>query len=265
MATRSSKSTITTRFRITVLLPFCYRFSTEITEILPSLPNESRFSRARFFIPTFAPDFGQLTIPESYAIMNFNPKTWQPVAIDAFGLLNVNGAPAKSVPEAVYLRIYTTDGGIIDAKRCPTDKPLYCSRDGQFFSLTAGGSCLREVKPIYNPGMQNHKGGSTYPVMRHFGNKLCHHLMYETWIGARTKGMEIDHINGNMMDWSLSNLEEVTPAENRKRAKILRAMREAGNDPKQYSPARLKAIFAQFSLMDGDTQMIREMTKHQEL
>ena len=206
--------------------------------------------------------------------MSFNPKTWQPVAIDAFGLLNVNGAPAKSVPDAVYLRIYTTDGGIILAKRCPLperltcsgSKPaLYCSRDGQFFSLTAGGTTLREVKPIYNPGMQNHKGGSTYPVMRHFGNKLCHHLMWETWVGPRTKGMEIDHVNGNMMDWSLSNLEEVTPEENRKRAKILRVLREAGNDPKQYSPARLKNIFAQYSLMDGDTQMIREMTKHQEL
>ena len=196
--------------------------------------------------------------------MNFNPKTWQPVAIDVFGLLNVNGTPAKNVPDAVYLRIYTVNGGIISAKRCPTDKPLFCSTDGKFFSLTAGGSCLREIKPTYNPGMQNNKGGSKYPKMRSFGNKLCHHLMYETWVGPRTKGMEIDHINGDILDWSLDNLEEVTPAENRKRAKILRAMREAGNDQKQYSTARLKAIFAQYSLMEGAQQMEREMTKHQE-
>jgi len=195
--------------------------------------------------------------------MNFNPKTWQPVAIDAFGHMTAQGTPTDQPSQ--WLRIYTMNGGIIDAKRCPTEKPLFCSRDGHFFSLTMDGKVLNEVKPIYNPGMQNHKGGSTYPVMRHFGNKLCHHLMYETWIGARTKGMEIDHINGDKCDWSLANLEEVTPAENRKRAKILRCMREAGNDPTKLSAARLKAIFAQYELMDGDTQMKREMTKHIEL
>ena len=213
--------------------------------------------------------------------MNFNPKTWQPVAIDAFGHMNAQGTPTDQPSQ--WLRIYTMNGGIIDAKRCPlperitcsgsyphrgtiASKPaLFCSRDGKFFSLTNNGTTLQEVKPIYSTGMANHKGGSCYPKMRHFGGKHCHILMWETWVGPRTKGMEIDHVNGNMMDWSLDNLEEVTPAENRKRAKILRAMRDAGNDPEQYSPARLKAIFAQFSLMDGDTQIIREMTKHQEL
>ena len=197
--------------------------------------------------------------------MNFNPKTWQPIAIDSFGHMTAQGTPTDQPSQ--WLRIYTIDGGMIDAKRCPTDKPLYCSRDGQFFSLTNNGTTLREVKPCYSPGMQNNRSNmhSAYPKLTQLGTKLCHHLMWETWVGPRTKGMEIDHVNGNIMDWSLANLEEVTPAENRKRAKILRAMREAGNGPKQYSTARLKAIFAQYELMDGDTQMKREMTKHQEL
>ena len=194
--------------------------------------------------------------------MNFNPQTWQPIAIDAFGHVTAQGSPTDQ--PSLWLRIYTTDGGIITAKRCPTKKPLYCSRDGHFFSLTDNGTTLQEIKPHYTPGMQNYKGGSIYPQMRHYGAKSCHSLMWETWFGPRTKGMEIDHVNGNMMDWSLHNLEEVTPAENRKRAKILRCMRKAGNDPEQYSPERLKNIFAQYELMDGDTQMIREMTKHQE-
>ncbi len=214
--------------------------------------------------------------------MNFNPKTWQPIAIDAFGHITAQGTPTDQPSQ--WLRIYTIDGGIIDAKRCPlperitcsgsyphrgtiASKPaLFCSRDGHFFSLTNNGTTLREVKPIYSPSMQNNRPNmhSAYPQMRHFGSKDCHHLMYETWVGPRTKGMEIDHINGNKMDWSLTNLEEVTPAENRKRAKILRCMRAAGNDPKQYSTARLKAIFAQYELMDGDTQMKREMNRHQE-
>ena len=194
--------------------------------------------------------------------MIFDPKTWLPIAIDAFGHVTAQGTPTNYPSQ--WLRIYTMNGGIITAKRCPTKKTLYCSRDGHFFSLTDNGTTLREVKPCYTPGMQNNKGGSCYPKLALLGTKLCHHLMYETWVGPRTKGMEIDHINGNKMDWSLDNLEEVTPAENRKRAKILRCMRKAGNDPEQYSPARLKNIFAQFSLMDGDTQIIREMTKHQE-
>ena len=195
--------------------------------------------------------------------MNFNPKTWQPIAIDSFGHMTAQGTPTDQPSQ--WLRIYTMNGGIIKAKRCPTDKPaLYCSRDGKFFSLTNNGTTLREVKPCYSPGRSKHRGGSVYPKMLNFGNKDCHRLMYETWVGPRTKGMEIDHINGNKMDWALDNLEEVTPAENRKRAKILRCMRDAGNDPTKLSAARLKNIFAQYELMDGDTQMIREMTKHQE-
>ena len=46
--------------------------------------------------------------------------------------------------------------------------------------------------------------------------------------------MEIDHLNGNKLDWSVDNLEYVTPAENRKRAVILRARRMVArqdNDP----------------------------------
>ena len=187
--------------------------------------------------------------------MNFNPKTWQPVAIDHY----------ERVTGRDYILVYSTDRQVYLAKPCPTSKPLYCSRDGHFFSLTNNGTTLQEIKPHYTPGMQNYKGGSIYPQMRHFGGKSCHHLMYETWVGPRTKGMEIDHIDGNKMNWSLDNLEEVTPAENRKRAKILRSMRAAGNDPEQYSPARLKNIFASYELMDGDTQMKREMSRHCEL
>ena len=179
-------------------------------------------------------------------MMNFNPKTWQPVAIDAFGHMNAQGTPTDQPSQ--WLRIYTMNGGIISAKRCPTEKPLFCSRDGHFFSLTNNGATLREVKPHYNPGMQNNRPNmhSAYPEMNGFGYKLCHHLMYETWVGPRTKGMEIDHINGNKKDWSIANLEEVTPAENRKRAKLLRVLRSIGREPKQMSREELQAIFAKY-------------------
>ena len=193
-------------------------------------------------------------------MMNFNPKTWQPVAIDAFGYMNAQGTPTDQPSQ--WLRIYTTNGGIISAKRCPTDKPLFCSRDGHFFSLTNNGTTLREVKPNYNPGKQNSRPNmhSAYPEMRSFGSKLCHHLMYETWVGPRTKGMEIDHVNGNMFDWSIDNLEEVTPAENRKRAKILRVLRAAGNDPCKYTAKQLREIFRKFEVLSPERIMDRDFS-----
>ena len=129
---------------------------------------------------------------------------------------------------------------------------------------------MREIKPnIAQAGTRKcthtNGNGTHYPFLRQFGAKHCHFLVAGAWYGPRPDGMVIDHLNGDILNWSAENLEYVTPAENRKRAKILRCMREAGNDPKQYSPARLKAIFAQYELMDGDTQMKREMTKHIEL
>ena len=72
--------------------------------------------------------------------------------------------------------------------------------------------------------------------------------MYEAWYGARTKGMEIDHLNGDKLDYRPSNLQEVTPAENRRRAKILRAMRAVGLDPRTYSREELLHIFAKYEI-----------------
>ncbi len=172
------------------------------------------------------------------------------------------------LPELLNEQLRLVDGTIV--KKCPTIKPLYCSKDGRFFSvhnmqITDEGCIMQELKPNDNPASTYaHKGGSAYARMRHFGNRLCHHLIWETFVGPRTKGMEIDHINGDKLDWSLVNLEEVTPAENRKRAKILRAMRKAGTDPTTIPQSRLKAIFARFDLIDGAEQMSREISRHQE-
>ena len=81
-------------------------------------------------------------------------------------------------------------------------------------------------------------------MMRQFAARLCHHLVWETFVGPRTKGMEIDHINGDKMNWSLANLEEVTPAENRRRAVRLRKLRKMGMDTTKIIPLFAKQIFA---------------------
>ena len=173
------------------------------------------------------------------------------------------------LPELLNEQLRLVDGTIV--KKCPTIKPLYCSKDGRFFSvhnmqITDEGCIMHELKPCTNPASTYaHKGGSAYARMSHYGNRLCHHLIWETWVGPRTPGMEIDHLNGNKLDWSLASLEEVTPAENRKRAKILRAMRAAGTDPTTIPQSRLEAIFARYVLMDAAEQMSRDISRHCEI
>jgi hypothetical protein len=78
-------------------------------------------------------------------------------------------------------------------------------------------------------------------------------LMALTWIGPRPEGYEVDHINGDMLDWSTDNLQYVTPKENIKRAVILRARRMVArqdNDPSKLpenmKPEELLAIFAKY-------------------
>ena len=127
------------------------------------------------------------------------------------------------------------DGTIV--RKCPTIKPLYCSRAGKFYSvhnaiLTDDGWVLREIKPVLKQAGPRKctytKGtGTHYPFMRHFQNKHCHFLVAAAWLGSRPEGMVIDHLNANILDWSADNLEYVTPAENRRRVPYLRALREA--------------------------------------
>ena len=167
------------------------------------------------------------------------------------------------------VRIYTEDGGVMDARRCPTQaeknpSALFCDREGQFYRLTRFG--IRPIKPSFCPAMQHHKGGSTYPVIRanQTGDvsRNCHLLMWETWVGARTLGMEIDHINGNKMDWRLCNLEEVTPEENRKRARLLRVLRSIGREPREMSSEELLNIFKRYEFEDPAKRMEYEMSHH---
>ena len=155
-------------------------------------------------------------------------------------------------------------------KQVPPDliggKILWAHPDGYFLNQYG-----QKLSHNYNPAKQKNRPNmhSAYPAMVNFGSKPCHTLICVTFHGPRPTvngvSYECDHINGDKLDYSAANLEWVTPAENRKRAKILRAMRAAGNDPRQLSPERLKNIFSRFSLMDGADQMLFECTHHMEI
>ena len=44
--------------------------------------------------------------------------------------------------------------------------------------------------------------------------KYVHHMVYEAYIGPREKGMTLNHKDGNKLNNNISNLEQVTYAEN---------------------------------------------------
>ncbi len=121
-------------------------------------------------------------------------------------------------------------------------KILWAHPDGYF--LRSNGQI---AKHNFNPNRPSRKtgGGAQYPKMRQLGSRGCHILMYETFYGPRTKGMEIDHINGDKLDYRPENLEEVTPAENRRRAQYLRIMRQCDFDPRIFTRDDFHHFFSQ--------------------
>ena len=72
-------------------------------------------------------------------------------------------------------------------------KVLWAHQDGYF--LNARG---QKLKHDFSPAKQHNRPNmhSAYPCMRQYGSKNCHHLMFEAYYWPRTKGMQIDHLNG---------------------------------------------------------------------
>lgn len=139
-------------------------------------------------------------------------------------------------------------------------KTLYCTRDGKFFVRCADG--WRKQEPLTGTLRKKRATGRIYstsggasdcPQMRHFGLHTCHRLVAYAWCEhpacAKTdplwyKHYEADHINGDHGNWTADNLQWVTPAENRRRAKLARCMRKIGIQPKWLYHSILRGLYS---------------------
>ena len=139
---------------------------------------------------------------------------------------------------------------------------LFLSKCGHVYSLTKYGLRSRCVdycrKRRY--GMKSCNGiinGRRYPYITFRGGTYpVHILVVEIWVRPRRAGEEVDHLDGNIDNFHLDNLELVTREENHRRSKILRAMRKAAHDlhapsldPVNRTPEELRRIYKE-SIID---------------
>ena len=151
-----------------------------------------------------------------------------------------------------FLHTIPATGEQVLLRRCNAPRygqcQLYCASDGRFFSVSRRS--VMQVRHHFSPShatpgrlCHNGKRGCLYPDMINFGNKACHILIYEAWIGPRTPGMQIDHLNGNVLDYRARNLEQVTPSENMRRSMRLRALRKMGMKTNDLAPEVARDFF----------------------
>ena len=158
-------------------------------------------------------------------------------------------------------------------------RPLYISADGRPFShvwvkdkstgqyrwefhlLAAMPDTSKTNKYNGNRKQKYLKMGADY------GHILVHTAVALAWIGDKPgSAYGVDHLNGITSDNRVENLQWITPAENHRRAVILRALRKNGSDPQTMSREELLATFAEpLTHVPGDQQIAREMSQHMEV
>ena len=142
------------------------------------------------------------------------------------------------------------------------DTPFWCAQDGAVFRLDDSDEFVPQkvytwdTKKYAQLGPSGHPIGHTYPEFTYRGTHYdVHRLMALAWIGPIPEGWEVDHVNGNILDWRLENIHIVTVGENRKRAVILRARRfiaaqdnDPSKDPLNMRSEELLALFNAYNV-----------------
>ena len=135
-------------------------------------------------------------------------------------------------------------------------RKLYCSEKGRFYSFSVRG--LNQIRPFVTKNWHRKPNvHSNYPrLCGYVGNPCCHMLVALAWVGPKpANGYVVDHINGVLADCRAVNLQWVTPAENRKRAVILRARRMIARQdgrpellPENMAAEELLTLFTQYNV-----------------
>ena len=129
------------------------------------------------------------------------------------------------------------------------DTPIWISHDLRVYALDGEQFVQLKVNTSRNrnygqlsPG--GFRSGHTYPRVDYKGKTYyVHRLMAIAWIGVIPEGWQVDHINGDIYNWSLDNIRIVTMAENYRCGVILRWLRGKGVDTKALTGMQAMVAF----------------------
>ena len=154
---------------------------------------------------------------------------------------------------------------------------LFFSMEGDVYSLTKYGLRKRRInftrKRRYCMKSRNGvNNGRRYPYITFRGGTFTIHIyMIEIWVRPRRDGEEIDHLDGNIDNFALENLEIVTREENNRRRRILNAMHKAAvelNDPSldpvNKTPEEMARIYQELDVDDPAKIMEADFTQYRE-
>lgn len=155
---------------------------------------------------------------------------------------------------------------------------IFLSKNNHAYSLTRYGLRPRRInytrKRRYGKKSCNGvPNGRRYPYITFRGGTYpVHILMIEIWVRPRHEGEEIDHLDGNIDNFRLDNLELVTREENNRRKAILQALRRTAHDlhdprldPVNRSSQEMAEIYSSITVDDTAKRMEYEMTQHMEI
>ena len=140
--------------------------------------------------------------------------------------------------------------------------PFWLSEKGDVFIRYANGRWHKRIvdtcaRKSYNTRTLNGViRGKTYPGVTYKGvHYRVHILMALAWIGSIPAGWEVDHLNGDINNWTRDNIRIVTVEENYRCAVILRARRmvarqdnDPSKDPKNMSSEELLQLFNMYNI-----------------
>lgn len=157
---------------------------------------------------------------------------------------------------------------------------LYISQNGRVFSLTSFGLRERHVdftkKNHYLKPLHTGRGrsqGQVYPRLGFRGKKYSiHQLIAIAWKGGIGFGEVVDHINGDIDNFSFDNIRVIEIPENNWCGGILRRLRNAARkhnlpymDPARRTPEDMLDLFKRFKGRDIKEAMEEEIERQKVL